>query len=406
MTAPAWFGSASHRRSGGSVCGATDLVLRWPRPSILFTPPAPPHDGNRPQRGQTEQVGGRSIAKIHQGGIGILKKPVDDSPQNPANPCGSKAEAPPGCFQNPRVVPFSPCVGSFSPRVCFCVFASFLPSSSSFSLEKERELKRGRHSIPVFFECQFFKQTTNFQKFPVSGDAVNRPVEFFGKPWDSFAYKSMSYLTFPWFFSLPREKTACPSGSGGVTIGLTLTDFVLKAGAVEHNSPVSSKIGLIGCGSPKARGAEPHPARFAAFSVLSTSFGGSNGRAQVLPVTLRVPRSSTPVRAAARCGSWSAVVHMARLEINMNSISPCPVNPGETPFTVFSPERLELLHDVRIDADRVNAALASVMELLQGCNPGYTLSASNLESLLEPVWAGLDTLCGDLRTVDKPNLFN
>jgi len=97
---------------------------------------------------------------------------------------------------------------------------------------------------------------------------------------------------------------------------------------------------------------------------------------------------------------------MARLEINMNSISPCPVNPGETPFTVFSPERLELLHDVRIDADRVNAALASVMELLQGCNPGYTLSASNLESLLEPVWAGLDTLCGDLRTVDKPNLFN
>lgn len=79
----------------------------------------------------------------------------------------------------------------------------------------------------------------------------------------------------------------------------------------------------------------------------------------------------------------------------------CPVNTGATPFPAFSTKRLELLHDVRLDAERVNAALASVIELLQGCNPGHTLSARNLESLLEPVWAGLDTLCGDLRTVDR-----
>jgi len=82
----------------------------------------------------------------------------------------------------------------------------------------------------------------------------------------------------------------------------------------------TAKKAVAGCESPKARGAEPHPARFAAFLFLATSFGGPNGRAQALPVTLRVPRSLTPVRAAAQCESWSAVVHLARLEINMAQI--------------------------------------------------------------------------------------
>lgn len=82
----------------------------------------------------------------------------------------------------------------------------------------------------------------------------------------------------------------------------------------------TAKKAVAGCRSPKARGAEPHPARFAAFLFLATSFGGPNGRAQALPVTLRVPRSPTPVRAAAQCRSWSAVVHLARLEINMAQI--------------------------------------------------------------------------------------
>ena len=77
---------------------------------------------------------------------------------------------------------------------------------------------------------------------------------------------------------------------------------------------------LTGCESPKARGAKPHPARFAAF-LFQARLGGSNGRAQVLPVTLRVPRSLTPVRAAAQCESWSAVVHQAQLEINMTATS-------------------------------------------------------------------------------------
>lgn len=78
-----------------------------------------------------------------------------------------------------------------------------------------------------------------------------------------------------------------------------------------------------------------------------------------------------------------------------------PATPGPFPFALFFPDQLEALHDTRLDAERVNAALASVMELLQGCKPDHQLTAGNLSALLEPVWAGMDTLCGDLRTVDK-----
>lgn len=79
----------------------------------------------------------------------------------------------------------------------------------------------------------------------------------------------------------------------------------------------------------------------------------------------------------------------------MASTQPGPATPGLT--SSFS-SRFELLHDVRLDAERVNAALAGVMELLQGCRPDHQLTAGKLDALLEPVWAGLDTLCGDLRT--------
>lgn len=50
------------------------------------------------------------------------------------------------------------------------------------------------------------------------------------------------------------------------------------------------------------------------------------------------------------------------------------------------------------DAERARLALASVMELLRGCDADHQLSAGGLAALLEPVWGGLDTLCGDLRT--------
>lgn len=58
----------------------------------------------------------------------------------------------------------------------------------------------------------------------------------------------------------------------------------------------------------------------------------------------------------------------------------------------------ELLHDLQADAERTCAALASVMELLRGCDRAYSLRADGLESLLEPIWGSLDTLRGDLRT--------
>lgn len=99
-----------------------------------------------------------------------------------------------------------------------------------------------------------------------------------------------------------------------------MSRFTAKRAFGYHSSKSTAKKAVAGCGSPKARGAEPHPARFAAFLFLASSFGGPNGEAQASPVTLRVPRSSTPVRAAAQCGSWSAVVHLARLEINMAQI--------------------------------------------------------------------------------------
>lgn len=75
-------------------------------------------------------------------------------------------------------------------------------------------------------------------------------------------------------------------------------------------------------------------------------------------------------------------------------------SPSPFPFALFFPDRLEALHDTRLDAERVNSALASVMELLQGCNPDHQLTAGNLFALLEPVCAGLDQLCGDLRSVE------
>lgn len=84
--------------------------------------------------------------------------------------------------------------------------------------------------------------------------------------------------------------------------------------------------------------------------------------------------------------------------------SPSPDTPGTT--SDLSPARLELLHDLRADAERTCAALSSVMELLRGCDPAHSLSAGGLESLLEPIWGGLDTLCGDLRTVDGVSSSN
>lgn len=78
--------------------------------------------------------------------------------------------------------------------------------------------------------------------------------------------------------------------------------------------PAPHEKGEVGCGSPKERGKKPQHRTGLRLFYSCPSFGGPNGEAQASPVTLRVPRSSTPVRAAAQCGSWSAVVHQERLE--------------------------------------------------------------------------------------------
>jgi hypothetical protein len=73
-----------------------------------------------------------------------------------------------------------------------------------------------------------------------------------------------------------------------------------------------------------------------------------------------------------------------------------PATPGAT--SDF-PTCFESLQDVQLDAERTCQALASVMELLRGCDADHQLSAGGLQFLLEPIWGSLDTLCGDLRMV-------
>lgn len=52
-----------------------------------------------------------------------------------------------------------------------------------------------------------------------------------------------------------------------------------------YNRPVTSKKGVIGIGSPKTLAARSRiTAQVCGFSVLASSYGGLNGRAQALPV--------------------------------------------------------------------------------------------------------------------------
>ena len=75
----------------------------------------------------------------------------------------------------------------------------------------------------------------------------------------------------------------------------------------------------VGCESPLARGMSRNTARHAAFSISATNFGGSDGMASAMSVTLRVPRPLTPIRAAAPCESGTAVVHQEQLEHSMHT---------------------------------------------------------------------------------------
>lgn len=58
----------------------------------------------------------------------------------------------------------------------------------------------------------------------------------------------------------------------------------------------------------------------------------------------------------------------------------------------------ELLHGCTAECAHTTQALASLVQLLQGCKPGHTLSAGGLLALLEPLAGSLDSLCNDLHT--------
>jgi len=60
----------------------------------------------------------------------------------------------------------------------------------------------------------------------------------------------------------------------------------------------------------------------------------------------------------------------------------------------------ELLHGCTAECTHTTQALASLVQLLQGCAPDHRLSAGGLLALLEPLAGSLDSLCNDLRTAD------
>jgi len=66
------------------------------------------------------------------------------------------------------------------------------------------------------------------------------------------------------------------------------------------------------------------------------------------------------------------------------------------PTSSFSPAREELLRDIHADAQSLAFAMATMFELLRGCEPDHQVSAGGLLALLEPVCGGMETLVGDL----------
>lgn len=74
----------------------------------------------------------------------------------------------------------------------------------------------------------------------------------------------------------------------------------------------------VGCGSPvKARGMSRNTARYAAFSIPATSFGGSDGMAKAMPGTLRVPPVFHTHSSCRPMWKWNGSCHQAQLESSM-----------------------------------------------------------------------------------------
>ena len=101
----------------------------------------------------------------------------------------------------------------------------------------------------------------------------------------------------------------------------TVTKFSVTGVKSTHRNTLA-----VGCGSPvKARGMSRNTARYAAFSIPATSFGGSDGMAKAMPGTLRVPPVFHTHSSCRPMWKWNGSCHQAQLESSMtiNLHKPC-----------------------------------------------------------------------------------
>lgn len=181
-------------RFGGSVCGATDLVLGWPGACLPRHPPHPPTRKTRPTWGQPERGKDESTAFFFWGVWRVRQKPVD-LPKKLSQVVDSLSKTPPRvASKSTRVVSFLPRVGSFCPRVDFCRFALFLLYLSLSSLVKKRERggKRRQTLIHGFLTMQNLHPRVCYKNNSYSVDEI-------ANPWMVRLYKSITCVFPPGF---------------------------------------------------------------------------------------------------------------------------------------------------------------------------------------------------------------
>ena len=126
-------------RFGGSVRGATGMVLRCQHSLPRPFPPHPPTMGTWPNGGKPESAGGGAIGFFYYGVWRVSRKPVEIVVTTTVCHVAVRTHPPRVALQNPRVALFLPRVVSIFPRVCFLDFTSACLSISFFSLRKERD---------------------------------------------------------------------------------------------------------------------------------------------------------------------------------------------------------------------------------------------------------------------------
>lgn len=115
-----------------------------------------------------------------------------------------------------------------------------------------------------------------------------------------------------------------PAAGSELLAMLALADWSNIASQSSHGQVkyAHCKKIAVGCGSPvKARGMSRNTARYAAFSIPATSFGGSDGMAKAMPGTLRVPPVFHTHSSCRPMWKWNGSCHQAQLEPIM-AISP------------------------------------------------------------------------------------